>query len=91
MWRVDEDVAAILEGFATHARPGEAMPAISLDGPVDTLEQSIAMDANASAGDTTYVGIIGLYRQLAVVVNRFTESAMLAIPAAAPSPVAPQA
>jgi multidrug resistance protein MdtO len=91
MWRVDEDVAAILEGLATHARPGEAMPAISLDGSVDTLEQSIAMDATASAGDTTYVGIVGLYRQLAVLVNRLTESAMLAIPAAAPSPVAPQA
>ncbi len=86
--RVDEDVAAILDGLADRARPGDAMPAIDLDGSVAGLEQSIAVDTDAVPHDTPHAGILALYRQLAAAVNRLTASAMSWIPAAMPSPVA---
>lgn len=72
MVRVDEDVAAILDGLAAHARPGEAIPAIDPDGSLAALEESIAVDVDVVGRDSTHEGILALYQQLTAGVRQLT-------------------
>src|SRR3989475_7142454 len=80
--RIDEDVAAILEGLADRVRHGGARPAIDVDASLAALERSIAAEVGAVGEDTTYGGALALYRELAVAVNRVASSDILLIPAA---------
>jgi len=68
--RVDDDVAAILDGVAARVRNDGAAPAIDGDRALAALERSLAAQADASGGDATYAGARALYRELAVAVTR---------------------
>jgi len=68
--RVDDDVAAILDGVAARVRNDGAAPAIDGDRALAALERCLAAQADASGGDTTYAGARALYRELAVAVTR---------------------
>jgi len=87
--RVDEDVAAILEGLAERVRPGETTAAIDVNGSLAALEWSIAAQVDAIGGDVTYAGTFELYRELAVAVNRAASSEGRSVHTAALSPVIP--
>ena len=87
--RVDEDVAAILEGLAERVRPGETTAAIDVNGSLAALERSIAAQVDAIGGDVTYAGTFELYRELAVAVNRAASSEGRSVHTAALSPVIP--
>jgi multidrug resistance protein MdtO len=83
---VDEEVAAVLDRLADRVRPGGAVPAIDLDDAVAPLDQSIAACLDAGGTDATPSGIAALYRELGAAVRRLAASAMVALPAATPSP-----
>ena len=68
--RVDDDVAAILDGVAARVRNDGAAPMIDVDGALAALERSLAAQANASGDGATYAGALSLYRELAVAVTR---------------------
>jgi multidrug resistance protein MdtO len=68
MTRVDEDVAAILEGVADRVRIDAVAPTIDLDRSLGDLDRSLAA-AQADAS-STYAGALAVYRELVVTVNR---------------------
>jgi multidrug resistance protein MdtO len=68
--RVDEDAAAILDRLADRVQPGGGGPAIEVNGALAAFERSIAAQADAVGEDATYAGLLALYRELAVAVNR---------------------
>ena len=68
--RVDDDVAAILDGVAARVRNDGAAPMIDVDRALAALERSLAAQANASGDGATYAGALSLYRELAVAVTR---------------------
>ena len=68
--RVDDDVAAILDGVAARVRNDGAAPVIDVDRALAALERSLAAQANASGDGATYAGALSLYRELAVAVTR---------------------
>jgi len=68
--RVDDDVAAILDGVAARVRNDPAAPVIDVDRALAALERSLAAQANASGDGATYAGALSLYRELAVAVTR---------------------
>jgi multidrug resistance protein MdtO len=68
--RVDEDAAAILDGLGDRVQPGGGGPAIEVDGGLATFERSIAALVDAVGEDATYAGLLALYRELAVALNR---------------------
>jgi len=76
--RIDEDVAAILEGLADRVRHGGARPAIDVDASLAAFERSIAAELGAVGEDTAYAGPFVLYRELAVAVNRVASNATFA-------------
>jgi multidrug resistance protein MdtO len=86
--RVDEDVAAILEGLANRLGSGAAEPAIDADGAVAALERSIAAQVDTVGQNAIYAGAMGLYRELAVAVSRLASSDILVTRAGAYPPVA---
>src|SRR5438876_680911 len=67
--RVDDDVAAILDGVAARVRNDGAAPMIDVDRARAALERSLAAQANASGDGATYAGALSLYRELAVAVR----------------------
>jgi multidrug resistance protein MdtO len=68
--RADEDAAAILDRLADRVQPGGGGPAIEVAGALATFERSIAAQIDAVGEDATYAGLLALYRELAVAVNR---------------------
>ena len=68
--RVDDDVAAILDGVTARVQNDPAAPMIDVDRALAALERSLAAQANASGDGTTYAGALSLYRELAVAVTR---------------------
>jgi len=68
--RVDDDVAAILDGVTARVRNDGAAPMIDVDRALAALERSLAAQANASGDGATYAGALSLYRELAVAVTR---------------------
>ena len=72
--RVDEDAAAILDRLADRVQPGGGGPASDGDASLATFERSIAAQIDAVGEDATYAGLLALYRELAVVVNRAVSS-----------------
>jgi len=88
MIRVDEDVAAILEGLATQIHQGGVAPAIDVTGSLAAFERSITTQVDATGEEGTDAGALVLYRELAVAVNRVASSDRRSIRTAAVSPVA---
>jgi len=88
MLRVDEDVAAMLEGLATEIQQGGVAPAIDVIGSLAAFERSIGTRVDATGEDGTYAGPLVLYRELAVAVNQIASSDRRSIRAAAVSPAA---
>jgi multidrug resistance protein MdtO len=86
MTRVDEDVAAILEGVADRVRIDAVAPTIDLDRSLGDLDRSLAA-AQADAS-STYAGALALYRELAVTVNRVAAGDRHAVTVVALSSVA---
>src|SRR2546428_350033 len=68
--RVDDDVAAILDGVAARVRNDGAAPVVEVDRALAALERSLAAQAHASGDGATYAGALSLYRELAVAVTR---------------------
>jgi len=68
--RVDDDVAAILDGVTARVQNDPAAPMIDVDRALAALERSLAAQANASGDGATYAGALSLYRELAVAVTR---------------------
>jgi len=81
--RVDEDVAAILEGLADRVRQGGAEAAVDLDGSRAALERSIAAQIAAVGENATYFGMLALYHELSIAVNQVASNDTLSIRAAA--------
>jgi hypothetical protein len=86
--RIDEDVAAILEGFADRVRPGGMVPASDVTGSLAVLERAIAAQVDAVGEAPPDAGALALYRELAVAVSRVASSDILSMRAATHSPVA---
>jgi multidrug resistance protein MdtO len=87
--RVDQDVAVILEALADRIGPGGVASASEASGSLAAFERSIAAAHVDAAGEhATGEGALGLYRELAIAVNRLAESGERSIPAGAPAVVA---
>src|SRR5262245_36782096 len=73
--RVDQEVAVILEALADRIGPGGVASAGEVIGSrVDFDRSFTAAHADAAGERATGEGALGLYRELAVAVNRLTES-----------------
>jgi outer membrane protein TolC len=71
--RVDEDAAAILEELAARIQPGGVASASQASGVRAAFERSVAAQFDAVGADAAGAGTLGLYRELAVAVNRLAQ------------------
>jgi multidrug resistance protein MdtO len=82
--RVDESAATILEGLADRIQRSGSTPAIDGDGSLAAFERSIAAQADAVGQDAAHAGMLWLYGELAVAVNRVVSGGTASLrPAAA--------
>jgi multidrug resistance protein MdtO len=72
--RVDDQVAAILEGLADSHRDGGVTRPVDVGPLLTALERSIAAQVDAARGDAGYAGAITLYRELGVAMNRLNST-----------------
>ncbi len=85
--RVDQEVAVVLDALADRVEQGGIAAASEVSGLLDAFERSIG--ELAAAGErVTCARALGLYRDLAVAVNRLAASGGRSIPPAAPAIVA---
>jgi multidrug resistance protein MdtO len=81
--RVGEAASALLEALAERVQHDGARPPMDDDRLLTAFERSIADQAAAVGEETTYSGVLGLYRQLAVAVSRVASSEWRSVRAAA--------
>jgi Fusaric acid resistance protein family len=82
--RVDESAATILEGLADRIQRSGSTPALDGDGSLAAFERSIAAQADAVGQDAAHAGMLWLYGELAVAVNRVVSGGTASLrPAAA--------
>ena len=82
--RVDESAATILEGLADRIQRSGSTPAIDGEGSLAAFDRSIAAQADAVGQDATHAGMLSLYGELAVAVNRVASGGTASLrPAAA--------
>ena len=85
--RVDQEVAVVLDALADRVEQGGVAAASEVRGLLDAFERSIG-ELTAAGERVTCAGALGLYRDLAVAVNRLAASGGRSIPPAAPAIVA---
>jgi multidrug resistance protein MdtO len=82
--RVDESAATILEGLADRIQRSGSTPAIDGEGSLAAFDRSIAAQADAVGQDAAHAGMLSLYGELAVAVNRVVSGGTASLrPAAA--------
>ena len=84
---VDQEVAVVLDALADRVGQGGVAAASEVSGLLDAFERSIG-ELTAAGERVTCAGALGLYRDLAVAVNRLAASGGRSIPPAAPAIVA---
>jgi hypothetical protein len=67
--RVDQEVAVVLDALADRVEQGGVAAASEVSGLLDAFERSIG-ELTAAGERVTCAGALGLYRDLAVAVNR---------------------
>jgi len=82
--RVDEEVAVVLEALAGRVGLGGAA-ASEVSDPLASFERAIAAQVDAARGHASCAGTLGLYRELAIAMNRLASVAERSLPTAAPS------
>jgi len=71
--RVDQEVAVVLDALADRVEQGGVAAASEVSGLLDAFERSIG-ELTAAGERVTCAGALGLYRDLAVAVNRLAAS-----------------
>jgi predicted transcriptional regulator len=77
--RVDDDVALVLEALAERVGQGAGAAASAIGSSLASFERSMAALVAAAGAHVTRTGVLELYRELAVAVDRLAASSARSI------------